>query len=167
MKKTFGILAVLLMVTLLAACGAETAVPVTTAQPESAPKTLATEAPETAAATEAETTVAPETTAATEPETQPAPTEDLVNGLRREFKDAMDRYEAFMDEYIAFMSRYQLSPTDPALAGEYAGMMSRYAQASGEFGIWNPENMSEAEYNYHLDVQTRVQQKLIAAGLAG
>lgn len=38
--------------------------------------------------------------------------EELVDGLRPEFKEAMDSYEAFYDEYCAFMKKYMKNPTD-------------------------------------------------------
>lgn len=47
-----------------------------------------------------EDTTAPSESNATEP--KPNDT-DLVDGMRKDFKDAMDSYEAFMDEYVAFM----------------------------------------------------------------
>ena len=51
-----------------------------------------------------EDTTAPSESNATEP--KPNDT-DLVDGMRKDFKDAMDSYEAFMDEYVAFMKKIQ------------------------------------------------------------
>ena len=53
----------------------------------------------------------------------------LVNGMRKDFKEAMDSYEAFMNEYVAFMKKYNANPNDPTLMADYARYMSKYADA--------------------------------------
>ena len=48
---------------------------------------------------------------------------------RKDFKEAMDSYEAFMNEYVAFMKKYNANPNDPTLMADYARYMSKYADA--------------------------------------
>lgn len=87
----------------------------------------------------------------------------LVNGMRKEFKEAMDSYEAFMDEYVAFMKKYNANPNDPALLADYARYMSKYTDACNKFGKWESEDMNDAETAYYIDVQARVSKKLLEA----
>ena len=60
-------------------------------------------------------TTAPSESNATE--TKPNDT-DLVDGMRKDFKDAMDSYEAFMDEYVAFMKKCSDNPSDVGLLAD-------------------------------------------------
>ncbi len=88
---------------------------------------------------------------------------NLVNGMRKDFKEAMDSYEAFMDEYIAFMKKYNANPNDPALLADYARYMSKYADVCDKFNKWESEGMNDAETAYYIDVQARVSKKLLEA----
>ena len=38
--------------------------------------------------------------------------EELVDGMRPEFKEAMDSYEAFYDEYCDFIKKYNDNPSE-------------------------------------------------------
>lgn len=88
---------------------------------------------------------------------------ELVNGMRKEFKEAMDSYEAVMDEYVAFMKKYNANPNDPALLADYAKYMSKYADACDKFDKWESADMNDAETAYYIDVQARVSKKLLEA----
>lgn len=129
-----------------------------------------------------ETTKAPvdddedSTDAATEPPTQEsedmptqeptdAPTEEPTpeqagSGLRPEFKDAMEHYEAFYDEYCDFMAQYMANPYDPTLLAEYADMLAELAEMDSAFEAWGDSDLNDEELAYYLEVQTRVLQKL-------
>lgn len=87
--------------------------------------------------------------------------EELVDGLRPEFKEAMDSYEAFYDEYCAFMKKYMKNPTDLNLLTEYANMVQKDAEMAEKFKAWDNEEMNDAELKYYLDVNNRVMQKLL------
>ena len=102
----------------------------------------------------------------TEPEETKAeqteePTEAKTDELRADFKAAMDSYEEYMDEYVDFMKKYQKNPTDLTLLTEYAEMMSNYAQWLEDFEKWESEDMNDAELAYYLEVQERVNKKLL------
>ena len=87
---------------------------------------------------------------------------ELVDGMRPEFKNAMDSYEAFFDEYIAFMNKYAKSDgSDLTLLADYASYMSKYADMMADFEAWGDEDMNAAEAAYYLEVQTRINQKLL------
>lgn len=87
----------------------------------------------------------------------------LVNGMRKDFKEAMDSYEAFMNEYVAFMKKYNANPNDPTLMADYARYMSKYADACEKFNKWESADMNDAETAYYIDVQARVSKKLLEA----
>lgn len=103
-------------------------------------------------------TTAPSESSSTE--TKPNDTE-LVDGMRKDFKDAMDSYEAFMDEYVAFMKKYSDNPSDVGLLADYTKYMSKYADMVEKFDKWESENLNDAELAYYIDVQARVSKKLL------
>jgi len=85
---------------------------------------------------------------------------DLVDGMHKEFKDAMDSYESFMDEYIAFMKKYaQSNGTDMSILKDYAEYLKKYKKAMEDFDKWNETEMNEAETKYYLEVQGRITKK--------
>lgn len=103
-------------------------------------------------------TTAPSESNATE--TKPNDT-DLVDGMRKDFKGAMDSYEAFMDEYVAFMKKYSDNPSDVGLLADYTKYMSKYADMVEKFDKWESEDLNDAELAYYIDVQARVSKKLL------
>lgn len=125
------------------------------------PATTALTEPETEATTEPETV--PETEAPTQPETTVPATEadPQPTGIRPEFKEAMDAYEAFYDEYCAFMEDYMKNPTDLSLLGKYAGMLAKVEEMDKKFDAWDESKMSNEELKYYLEVNTRIQKRMI------
>lgn len=102
----------------------------------------------------------PETTNA--PETS-KPAEANASGLRSDFKEAMDNYESFMNDYVDFMKKYKANPTDLSLITDYATYISKYNELSQSFEKWNSSDMNDAEKAYYIEVQTRVNNKLLEA----
>lgn len=88
-------------------------------------------------------------------------TTEASNDIRPEFKEAMDSYESFMDEYVAFMNKYSANPTDLNLLADYADFMSKYADFVEDFEKWDDANLNAAETEYYIEVQARVNQKLL------
>lgn len=87
-------------------------------------------------------------------------------GLRKEFKEAMDSYEAAMDEYITFMTKYKASKgTNPELISAYGEYMKKYIDATDAFNKWDGKEMNKEEAKYYVEVQTRVTQKLMNASI--
>lgn len=88
--------------------------------------------------------------------------EELVDGMRPDFKNAMDSYETFMGEYCDFMAKYNESDgSDLSLLSDYASFLSQYAEMAESFEAWDSEDLTDAETAYYLEVQTRVSQKLL------
>lgn len=88
--------------------------------------------------------------------------DDLVDGMRPEFKEAMDSYEEFMSDYCDFMEEYAESDgTDLSLLEDYADYMSEYSDVMEDFENWDGEEMNTAETEYYIEVQTRINNKLL------
>lgn len=87
--------------------------------------------------------------------------EQLADGMRPDFKEAMDSYEAFYDEYCDFMKKYNENPGELSLIMEYADMLTRSAEMTKKFEEWNSDDLNDAEMKYYLEVNTRVSQKLL------
>ena len=86
------------------------------------------------------------------------------NGLRKDFKDAMDSYEAFMNEYCDFIEKYSKNPTDAQLMADYMSYMSKYDDLTKKFDQWGGEDLNDAELAYYMEVQTRVYDRLAEVG---
>lgn len=87
--------------------------------------------------------------------------EELVDGMRPEFKEAMDSYEAFYDEYCNIMKKYAENPSDMKLIADYTDMLTKAAEMAEKFDAWENSDMNSAELKYYLDVNNRVTQKLL------
>lgn len=111
----------------------------------------------------------PEETAAASKAEEQKPVVDSGNatvgedGLRKDFKEAMDSYEAFMNEYCDFMEKYSKNPTDAGLVADYMSYMQKYDDFTKKFDQWGGENLNDAELAYYMEVQTRVYDRLAEA----
>ena len=86
----------------------------------------------------------------------------LVDGMRPEFKQAMDSYETFMTDYVDFMNKFSEDSTDISLLADYADYMKKYAEFVEDFEKWDDDTeMNDAEMAYYIDVQARVSKKLL------
>lgn len=95
-------------------------------------------------------------------ETSKDDSSDLVDGMRPEFKEAMDTYEDFMNEYCEFMEKYAASDrTDLGLLADYADYMSKYADMAEAFEEWKGDDMNAKETAYYIEVQARITKKLL------
>ena len=84
------------------------------------------------------------------------------NKIRPDFKKAMDSYEKLMDEYISFMKKYQKDPSNTSLLKDYSEYLKKYTDAVEDFEKWNSKDLNKEELSYYLDVQNRVNQKLLS-----
>ena len=102
-------------------------------------------------------------TGSSKPDTEKEPEKDNTNnsGIDPDFKAAMDAYEKFMNEYVAFMKKCKDNPSDLSLLADYADYISKYADYAEDFAKWEDEEMNAAEAAYLLEVQTRVNKKLL------
>ena len=78
-----------------------------------------------------------------------------------DLKEMLDSYEAFMDEYVEFMKTYQDSSDTLGMLSEYTNYMQRYTDFMNKVEKVDTSNMSAADYDYYLEVTTRVTKKLL------
>lgn len=88
-------------------------------------------------------------------------TTEQSNSIRPDFKAAMDSYEKFMNDYVAFMKKYEKNPSDIGLITDYAKYMRDYAKFVNDYEKWESEDMNTAETAYYIDVQARINKKLL------
>ena len=95
------------------------------------------------------------------------PTENLVDvdGIRPEFKKALDSYEDFFDEYCDFMKKFNESPDDLTLLGEYTEYLTQYAETMDKMNELDNGEMNDAEMKYYIEVTTRINTKLLDVSL--
>lgn len=91
--------------------------------------------------------------------------ENLVDGMRPEFKEAIDSYEDFFDEYCDFMKKYSESPDDLSLLGEYMEYLTQYSETMDKMDALDDGEMNDAEMKYYLEVTNRINQKLLDVAL--
>ena len=82
-----------------------------------------------------------------------------------DFKATMDEYEAFFDEYIEFMELYSANPSDAELLAQYGDYMSQYADTMAAMDSIDTNNLSAEDQAYFIEVQNRINQKLLNASL--
>ena len=88
-----------------------------------------------------------------------------TDGIRPEFKQAVDSYETSMNEYCDLMSKVAASDgTDLTLVKEVAEWEQKLSQVEADFDKLDGTETSDAEVNYYVEVQTRVNQKLLSVG---
>lgn len=163
MKKVLIMLLVLCMLFSFSACGGQTAVDDMVAEQiiteiEEISEEIIEQVEEVSEDTE---TVQSEPV---EEVVEEVPAEEATDGLRPEFKAAMDSYEAFYNEYCDFMNAYMANPADLGLLTKYAEFASKTAEMDETFAAWDESEMSNEELQYYLDVNNRVMQKLLEVG---
>jgi hypothetical protein len=90
-----------------------------------------------------------------------------ASGVSPDLKEYLDSYEAFIDEYVEFMKRYNSDPGNSiSMMTEYIEMMGKYAEFAEKIGEYESAEMSDADFNYYLEVTTRCTQKLLEASSA-
>lgn len=142
---------------------ATTSKPVTAPKPTVAPKPVVESEP--AEEEVKEEVQEEEETVAEEKNEEPAVVEkEESGGVTPEFKKAMDDYEQFYDEYCDFMEKYINSdPMDSInMLADYAKMLEQLEEMDKSFEEMGKKEMSTADYNYYIDVNARIQKKLLS-----
>lgn len=86
---------------------------------------------------------------------------DMVDGMHRDFKEAMDSYEEFFDEYVAFMKKYENSDNPMSMFSDYTKFMSQYSETMQKLDEWKSKDFNTKEAAYLLDVTNRINKKLL------
>lgn len=112
-----------------------------------------------------ETTQKPTPPPEATPEPTPEPIEEKneLTGIRPEFKEAMDSYEAFFDKYIDFMNRYENADTTELMnmMTDYLQYMTDFVETMEEMEEMEDEEMSTEEALYYAQVTSRISRKLM------
>ena len=103
------------------------------------------------------------TTESTEQKSESAKEPDtaLVDGMRPEFKEAMDSYEAFYKKYCEVLKKYNNNPTDLSVLKEYTELMGEADKMNKKFEAWDDSEMNDAETAYYVEVNGRVSKMLL------
>lgn len=81
-----------------------------------------------------------------------------------DFYELMDYYEAFFDEYVEFMKDLDDdSLSDLGVLTRYTEFMTKYTQYLEELDEIDEEELSDKELAYYLEVNLRIQKKLLEA----
>ena len=142
-----GTLAALLAALLLVSCAGDPPAD----EPESATDTETIVESESESETETETETEPES------ETEP----ELIDGMRAEFKNAMDAYEKYVDKFAVFMRNYDNGGRgDISLLSDFVKFMSGIETEKTKFAAWQENGLNEAETAYFADVAARTDEIL-------
>lgn len=85
---------------------------------------------------------------------------DMIDGMRKSFKDTMDSYESFFNKYVEFMKTYQSSTDQLSMLSDYTDMMSQYQDAMTKMTALDDGNLNSKELSYYSEVTLRINQKL-------
>lgn len=99
----------------------------------------------------------------TAPESEPAsnPESGLVDGMRPEFKEAMDSYEDFYNEYCEILLKYTENPADMSTLTKYMELLTKLGDMDEKFKAWESDELNDTELKYYLEVSNRITQKLV------
>ena len=102
-----------------------------------------------------------------EPTPKTEPTSAPAAGIRPEFREMCDSYEAFIDEYCRFMTTaYASNGSDLSILMEYTSYMSKLADLQKKMDAVDETTLSEEEDRYYLDVLLRCEKKMLDAAAA-
>lgn len=96
----------------------------------------------------------------TESETADISGDTISDGIRPEFKEAMDSYEAFFDEYCEFMKNYKSSDNPASMLSDYTNYMTKYTDVMTKMSELDDGELSDEEVVYYTEVTTRITKKL-------
>lgn len=96
-----------------------------------------------------------------EPSAEPTAEPSAETGLRPEFKEAMDSYEAFYTEYCDLLKKYMSNPSDLSILTKYMNLMGKLSEMDEKFKAWESEDLNNEELKYYMDVNNRVMKMLL------
>ncbi|MGN0612531.1 MAG: DUF6591 domain-containing protein [Porcipelethomonas sp.] len=121
------------------------------------------EAGETAKETQVETEAKTESEITEKAEEEQDTDKSYIGSVSPEFKATMDSYEEFFDEYISFMKKYSESNYSLDMLEDYTDYMGKYAEMFKKLDEIDEDELSESDYLYYIEVQSRITQKLLEA----
>lgn len=85
-----------------------------------------------------------------EPSAEPTTEPSAAAGLRPEFKEAMDSYEAFYTEYCDLLKKYMSNPSDLSILSKYMSLMGKLSDMDEKFEAWESEDLNSEELKYYI-----------------
>ena len=82
-------------------------------------------------------------------------------GVTPEVKEYLDAYETFMNKYCDFMENYDA--TDLSALMEYMELLKDYEDFAKKIDAMDESAMTDEDYKYYIDVNARIQKRLIEA----
>ena len=81
-----------------------------------------------------------------------------TNGIRPEFQETMDSYEAFFDEYVSFMKEYENASQDDILGMmyKYTDYLKQYTETMSKMEALDDGDLSTEEVLYYAEVTNRI-----------
>lgn len=97
--------------------------------------------------------------------------ENAEPNIDPEFYETLNAYEEYVDSYCEFMKAYMQADVETQLkfADKYVKFNQKImdAQSMLNEALQDPDTLTKDEYNYIVEVQTRVAAKLLAAASDG
>lgn len=81
-------------------------------------------------------------------------------GIRPEFKETMDSYEAFFKEYVDFLKKYESSENTLGMLSDYMDYISKYSEMSEKLDSLYTDAIFEEETAYYIEVTMRITELL-------
>ena len=91
-----------------------------------------------------------------------SPEADQGGSSSSDARAAIDAYESFMNDYCDFMEEYQAEGRPASMLAKYGEMMGKYADMAAKFDAIDEGSLSADDDAYYIQVQTRVNQRLLA-----
>lgn len=85
---------------------------------------------------------------------------ELIDGMRPEFKEAIDAYVEFFEEYCDIMEQYAANPTDFSMLTKYADYMAKYAEYMEKLEALDDGTLNNAEAAYYLKASAKITEML-------
>lgn len=93
----------------------------------------------------------------------PQEKEAASDGIRPEFREAMDAYEIFFDDYYDFCVKYSQSKDDMSMMMDYLNWMTESTETMEKFNEIDQESLTPAEDAYYLEVLLRIEKRSLEA----
>jgi len=85
---------------------------------------------------------------------------ELVDGMRPEFKEAIDSYVEFFEDYCDIMEQYAKNPTDLTLLSKYSEYLIKYSEYMDDMEALDDGTLNDAEAAYYLEANAKIMQML-------
>ena len=86
--------------------------------------------------------------------------DNLINGMRPDVKQAIDNYEKFYDEYCDFMEKYTSSDDIASMMFDYLKLVAQAEKFEKDMDAME-KDFNNAELNYFLQASARIESRLL------